>query len=200
MLDQPVGSLPYLGGGARASTSMHAMLCTMTGVFAADVFSVARHIRQRLGQVDPRKLQKLVYYVQAWSLVWRHRPAFGERIEAWVEGPVSPDLWADGIQRTGRVREARELSPEDRAHVDRVLEVYGAMSTRELIDLSHEERPWLDARGSLPASVRSQVEVRQDAMAAFYAEQWRNAEADRETIERPSFSGSAEELDAILAR
>src|SRR4051812_9926968 len=109
----------------------------MNDVPTADVFSVARHIRQRLAQVDPRKLQKLVYYVQAWSLVWRQRPAFGERIEAWVEGPVSPDLWTDGIQRTSRVREARELSPGDRSHVDRVLEAYGAMSTRELIALSH---------------------------------------------------------------
>lgn len=172
----------------------------MSDVPTADVFSVARHIHQRLAQVDPGKLQKLVYYVQAWSLVWRRRPAFGERIEAWVEGPVSPDLWTDGIQRAGRVRTARELSPEDRAHVDRVLEVYGAMSTRELIELSHEERPWLDTRGSLPASARSHVEIRQDAMAAFYSERWRDAEADRETIERPTFSGSAEELDAILPR
>ena len=76
----------------------------------ADVFSVARYVRQRLGQVDPRKLQKLVYYAQAWSLVWRQRPAFGERIEAWVDGPVSPDLWTDGIQHTGCVQSAGDLS------------------------------------------------------------------------------------------
>lgn len=172
----------------------------MDDVPTPDVFSVARHIRQRLARVDPRKLQKLVYYAQAWSLVWRRRPAFGERIEAWVDGPVNPDLWTDGIQRTGRVRAAAELSPEDRAHVDRVLEVYGAMSTRELIDLSHEERPWLDARGSLPASARSHIEIRQDAMAAFYSERWREAETDREAIERPTFSGSTDELEAILPR
>jgi len=172
----------------------------MNDVPTADVFSVARHIRQRLAQVDPRKLQKLVYYVQAWSLVWRQRPAFEERIEAWVEGPVSPDLWTDGIQRTRRVRDARELSSGDRAHVDRVLEAYGAMSTRELIALSHEERPWREARGDLPASARSNVEIQQGAMAAFYSEQWRDAEADRETIDRPTFSGSAEDLDALLAR
>lgn len=166
----------------------------------ADVFSVARHVRHRLGQVDPRKLQKLVYYVQAWSLVWRQRPAFGERIEAWVDGPVSPDLWTDGIQHTGRVQSAGDLSPEDCAHVDRVLEAYGAMSTRELIDLSHDERPWREARGSLPASARSQDEISQTAMATYYAERWRDADADREAIDRPTFSGSSDELDAVLAR
>jgi uncharacterized phage-associated protein len=172
----------------------------MTRTLAADVFSVARYVRQRLGQVDPRKLQKLVYYVQAWSLVWRQRPAFGDRIEAWVDGPVSPDLWTDGIQHTGRVQSAGDLSQEDRAHVDRVLGAYGAMSTRELIDLSHDERPWREARGLLPASARSQVEISQIAMATYYAERWRDAEADRETIDRPTFSGSPDEIDAALSR
>jgi hypothetical protein len=39
------------------------------------------------------KLQKLVYYSQVWSLVWNERPLFNERIEAWANGPVVPDLY-----------------------------------------------------------------------------------------------------------
>ena len=39
------------------------------------------------------KLQKLIYYSQAWSLVWDEKPLFAERIEAWANGPVCPDLY-----------------------------------------------------------------------------------------------------------
>lgn len=41
------------------------------------------------------KLQKLVYYCQAWSLVWDEDPLFPEQIQAWADGPVCPDLYRE---------------------------------------------------------------------------------------------------------
>ncbi|MCH7691617.1 MAG: DUF4065 domain-containing protein, partial [candidate division Zixibacteria bacterium] len=52
------------------------------------VFDVAKYILSKLGGVSAMKLHKLLYYAQAWSLVWDERPLFQERIEAWVSGPV----------------------------------------------------------------------------------------------------------------
>ncbi|MFM7886138.1 MAG: Panacea domain-containing protein, partial [Pseudanabaena sp.] len=43
--------------------------------------------------IPAMKLQKLVYYAQAWSLVWDDKPLFSDRIEAWANGPVVPDLY-----------------------------------------------------------------------------------------------------------
>jgi len=60
----------------------------------ANVFDVARYILKHTGPVTAWKLQKLVYYSQAWSLVWDVRPLFPERIEAWANGPVCPELYA----------------------------------------------------------------------------------------------------------
>ena len=54
----------------------------------ASVYDVAAFILGRLGQVGAMKLQKLVYYSQAWSLVWDDQPLFSETIEAWDKGPV----------------------------------------------------------------------------------------------------------------
>ena len=56
------------------------------------------------------KLQKLVYYCQAWSLVWDDMPLFESRIEAWANGPVVLDLyyrhrgqyWIDTLGWQGR--------------------------------------------------------------------------------------------------
>lgn len=39
------------------------------------------------------KLQKLVYYCQAWHLAWEGRALFPEAIHAWASGPVHPELY-----------------------------------------------------------------------------------------------------------
>jgi uncharacterized phage-associated protein len=164
----------------------------------ANVFSIARYIRERLGALDAWKLQKLAYYVQAWSLVWRGRPAFAERIEAWKDGPVCPEL-REAQQRAGeRLRAAPVLSSEDQAHVDRVLASYGGMSSKELVQLSHDERPWQQARGDVPPDARTSAEITHAAMSAFYAPRWEEAEADRAATRRPAWSGTADELDAMI--
>jgi len=54
---------------------------------------IAAYILRARGEMSPMKLQKLVYYSQAWSLVWDDAPLFSERIEAWANGPVVPALY-----------------------------------------------------------------------------------------------------------
>ena len=48
----------------------------------ANVFDVAACILKQKGPMTAMKLQKLLYYSQAWSLVWDEKPLFPERIEA----------------------------------------------------------------------------------------------------------------------
>lgn len=59
----------------------------------ATVFDVAEYILQKLGEVTTMKLQKLVYYCQAWSLVWDEQPLFEDDFQAWANGPVCPALF-----------------------------------------------------------------------------------------------------------
>lgn len=46
----------------------------------ANVSDVAAYILQKHGRMTTMKLQKLVYYSQAWSLVWDEKPLFQERM------------------------------------------------------------------------------------------------------------------------
>ena len=57
------------------------------------VLDVAASILKHQGAMTTWKLQKLCYYSQAWSLVWDDEPLFTEKIEAWANGPVIPDLY-----------------------------------------------------------------------------------------------------------
>ena len=55
---------------------------------------VAVYILNSLGSCTSMKLHKLLYYCQAWSLVWDEAPLFSDRIEAWANGPVVKDVFS----------------------------------------------------------------------------------------------------------
>lgn len=59
----------------------------------ATVFDVAKYVLEHTGKITTMKLQKLVYYCQAWSLVWDEVPLFEEDFQAWANGPVCPELF-----------------------------------------------------------------------------------------------------------
>lgn len=59
----------------------------------ARVHDITAYILKQLGPTSAMKLEKLVYYSQAWSLVWDSKPLFLARIEAWASGPVVPELY-----------------------------------------------------------------------------------------------------------
>ncbi|MEW6307628.1 MAG: type II toxin-antitoxin system antitoxin SocA domain-containing protein [Bacillota bacterium] len=145
-----------------------------TMVPAGSVCDVARCILQQLGSMSPMKLQKLVYYCQAWSLVWDERPMFGERIEAWSSGPVVSDLYAQHrgefvIDKGDIAGDPDKLDPDAKATVAAVLDFYGDKSAQWLSDLTHRENPWREARNGLPDGARSQAEITLAAMEEYYS-------------------------------
>lgn len=138
----------------------------------ASVFDVAAYILSKIGEVTTWKLQKLVYYAQAWSLVWDERAMFPERIEAWANGPVCPDLYKKhrGQFAVGSITggDPSKLDDTARETVDAVLTYYGDKSAQWLSDLTHAEDPWRITRGDLPSRAASDSEITLEAMADYY--------------------------------
>lgn len=60
-------------------------------------FDIASYFIERANQtkstINNLKLQKLVYYSQAWHLAIHGIPLFKEDFQAWVHGPVVPELY-----------------------------------------------------------------------------------------------------------
>lgn len=140
----------------------------------ASVDDVAAAILKRTRTIDTFKLQKLVYYCQAWHLVWEERPLFAARIEAWANGPVVPKLYG---QHKGLFRvkdwpsgDASKLSESERETIGIVLDYYGERPGYVLSELTHREAPWRDARAAagLAPGERGSVEITQTAMAEYY--------------------------------
>lgn len=119
-------------------------------------YDVAAFILQERGEMTTMKLQKLVYYCQAWSLVWDEAPLFPERIEAWANGPVAPVLYEEhrGAYTIRRLSRGNPdvFDKKQRATIHSVLKFYGGKSSQWLKDLTHNEKPWRDARRGLGPS------------------------------------------------
>jgi uncharacterized phage-associated protein len=140
----------------------------------ANVYDVAKYILQQHGPMTAMKLQKLVYYSQAWSLVWDEKPLFGEQIQAWRNGPVVRELYDlhkglftvtnDSIP-TG---DPKVLTKPQKETVDIILNTYGEKSAQWLSDLAHMEDPWKLARKGLPEDANCENEITHESMAEYY--------------------------------
>ncbi len=139
----------------------------------ASVFDVAAFILRERGEMTAMKLQKLVYYSQAWSLVWDEKPLFQERIEAWANGPVIPELYN---AHRGRFRVSSinvgnpdALDSDQIETITVVLNYYGDKPSQWLSDLTHMEDPWKGARAGLPETARSNRDIPHADMAEYYS-------------------------------
>jgi uncharacterized phage-associated protein len=140
-------------------------------VSANDVASV---ILARTGSwMDAKRLQKLLYYIQAWHLAVTDEPLFPERIKAWRDGPVVPQVWharRDRATRLAAEQDVEGIRLDDMTSdlIDLVLASYGSMSGEELSALTHVERPWMEARGDLPDDADGLEPISLEAMAKYY--------------------------------
>jgi uncharacterized phage-associated protein len=139
----------------------------------ASAHDVAAYVLRERGPMSAMKLQKLVYYSQAWHLAWESEPLFREHIEAWANGPVVYELfdahrgrytvgpdWPDG--------DADALTDVQREIVDEVLDAYGDMTARQLSVLSHSEQPWQVAREGLAPFERGSNRIDPTVMIDYY--------------------------------
>ena len=118
------------------------MMANLQTVSAHDV---VRFILDRSGPVTAMKLQKLLYYSQAWSLVWDEAPLFHERIEAWAYGPVVPEVYqvhkGQFLVQGWPYGDPDALAPAQAETVEAVLGFYGPKPPQWLSDLTHQESP-----------------------------------------------------------
>jgi len=125
------------------------------------------------------KLQKLLYYCQAWHLAFDKGPLFQGRFQAWVHGPVNREIYdrfrdAKGLYDSVSSDDIRAdfsyetISVEQRAHIDAVLDVYCKFTGDQLEAMTHEEEPWITARCGIPLHQRCENQIDEELMKACY--------------------------------
>jgi len=96
------------------------------------------------------KLQKILYFAQAYYLVMVGRNLFNDEIQAWEYGPVVPVVYkiykkhgSDSI--IIHARDSITISDADKKYLDKVWDIFGGYSASRLVDMSHAHAPWKDA-------------------------------------------------------
>ena len=140
----------------------------------ATVFDTAHYILSKMGEISALKLQKLVYYSQAWSLVWDDDTLFDSDFEAWVGGPVCVELYerhkgqfkVNKDQINGNIK---NLAAHNTETINIVLDYYGNKNGQWLSDLTHMEEPWLEARKGLKSNERGNKKISLETMQQYYS-------------------------------
>lgn len=121
------------------------------------------------------KLQKLVYYAQAWYLANFNLPLFDEDIEAWAHGPVAPNLWRRHRNASWNSLPAPEhvpqFGPQEMSLLTKVFDAYGKYDAKFLEHLTHDEAPWKKARGTLAPEASCNTIISKELMRDFYGKQ-----------------------------
>jgi uncharacterized phage-associated protein len=118
------------------------------------------------------KLQKLLYYTQAWHLALHNKPLFPEEIQARAQGPTVPEVYkhfekfkyapiTTTVTKPSIPRQAAKL-------IDEVLEKYACLSGWDLEIMTQQENPWKAARGNLPKDINSDTNIGLDSIKHFF--------------------------------
>ncbi|ELR96863.1 Panacea domain-containing protein [Gloeocapsa sp. PCC 73106] len=125
--------------------------------------------------VSNLKLQKLVYYAQAWYLALYGEPLFEEDFQAWVHGPVIPELYNEYKSFRWKPID-KEVNGDDLnipdyvlSYLEEVTNEYFSYDAYDLEKMTHIEDPWKKARGNLPIDEPSQAIIEKDWMKEFYS-------------------------------
>lgn len=138
------------------------------------VLDTAKYVLHHAGDMATMKLEKLVYYCQAWSLAWDGVPLFEEEFQAWANGPVCLELFATHKGKFWLEKDYYDDRPDypftkDQIEtMDAVLKGYADKEPQYLSELTHRERPWKETRsGVAPGAACSRV-IDKTLMQEYY--------------------------------
>ncbi len=127
------------------------------------------------------KLQKLLFYAQAWHLAFFEERLVNDEFQAWVHGPVLPDSYMNYREFGWKPIIKEDLNqdyidnfcsnivePEQCDILNDVVDEYFGLTAFQLEKLTHSEDPWILARGDLAPDEPSENTISEESMINYY--------------------------------
>lgn len=136
--------------------------------------STAGYIIHQCEDISPFALQKLLYYMQGFYYAFYGSFLFEEDCEAWVNGPVFPDVYlrhADYRYNPNRSWEPYDSSvftDEEKAVIRNTIWIFGQYSGKVLTRFTKSESPWAKAREGLPELDPARPLMKKENMQKFF--------------------------------
>ena len=139
---------------------------------------VIAYIFEKLEEVTPLMLQKLLYFIQGVYSALYGKPIFEEDCRAWIHGPVYPevyDLFRDF--KYNPIDDARfallegtedALTDDEKRVIDLVANTFGMYGGKVLEKITHNEDPWMEARKGYGNSIPSSELLPKERIMKYY--------------------------------
>ncbi|WP_252180295.1 type II toxin-antitoxin system antitoxin SocA domain-containing protein [Endozoicomonas sp. 4G] len=122
--------------------------------------------------ITNKKIQKMVYYAQAWYLALYDEPLIEEDCEAWVHGSVYTKqyhrfksyTWNPISFDPGKP----ELPVKVEQHLNEIYDTFASFTSYQLEMMTHQEHPWQEARKGLAPDDFSTATISKESMKYFY--------------------------------
>lgn len=137
---------------------------------AYDVLDVCRYVINYSNKCDygisNLKLQKILYFIQAYFLTEKNKKCFNEKIEAWDFGPVVPVayheykqygscdipsvesyfLFDDNNAWNSKMVEFSDdiIADDDKGLINNVVDKFSDYTATDLVSLTHRQAPWIN--------------------------------------------------------
>lgn len=139
---------------------------------------VIAYIFEKLEEVTPLMLQKLLYFVQGVHFALYGKPMFEEDCRAWVHGPVYPEVYELFRDfKYNPIEDARfsilegigsSLTDDEKRVVDLVLNTFGMYGGKVLEKITHNETPWIEARKGYGENIPSNEVLSKERIMKYY--------------------------------
>ncbi|KAB8121694.1 Panacea domain-containing protein ['Cynodon dactylon' phytoplasma] len=116
-----------------------------------NIFDVANYLIEKIPSITNMKLQKLIYYAHAYHLVKQKEKLVDNTLQAWIYGPVFPELYQTFCKysylplKSTEKGDFHQLTEIQKASLDQIIQRYGHLDSGDLSEQTHNEDPWLDA-------------------------------------------------------
>jgi len=122
-----------------------------------------------------KKLQKLLYFAQAWYLAFNQTPLFESDFQAWIHGPVNPAVYQrfkkfgfEQIDEKIDIDGLQLLSNKEKDFLIMIFESYVSFDAQYLEALSHQDIPWIHARNLYSHNMPSSNIISKDEIQKEY--------------------------------
>ena len=156
-----------------------------------DILVLSDYIIKHYGPMSHLKLQKLLFYCDAYHLAYFDRELVSDKFEAWVHGPVCRKvydsfkdksvLYADisYCYNEGDIdvdAEFERLTSDQKSLLNDILSTLSTWTGLELERATHSEAPWRNARIGYGEADKCEVEISKSETELFYKNELQNAQ------------------------
>lgn len=139
---------------------------------------VIAYVFEKLEEVTPLMLQKMLYFIQGIYSALYGKPIFAEECRAWIHGPVYPEVYElfrdfkynpiddarfallEGMEDT--------LTDYEKRVIDLVVNTFGMYGGKVLEKITHNEDPWMEARKGYGDSIPSSELLPKERIMKYY--------------------------------